>query len=96
MVEYSMSTLWLYISQKINLKRHLNRKNICKPILEDISIEEVKKHYGFIHSTKIHQNPPKLHQNPPNHPPKISTKNPPKIHQNRQIYPPKSTKIHQN
>ena len=92
MVEYSCLRCGYIASQKINLKHHLNRKNICNPILEDISIEEVKKYYGFIDSTKIHQNPPKLHQNPPKSPPKISTKK----HQN----PPKceisSTKIHQN
>jgi len=92
MVDYSCLRCGYMASQKINLKHHLNRKNICNPILEDISIEEVKKHYGFITSTKIHQNPPKLHQNPPKSPPKISTKK----HQN----PPKceisSTKIHQN
>ena len=92
MVDYSCLRCGYIASQKINLKHHLNRKNICNPILEDISIEEVKKHYGFINSTKIHQNPPKLHQNPPKSPPKISTKK----HQN----PPKceisSTKIHQN
>ena len=92
MVEYNCLRCGYIASQKINLKHHLNRKNICNPILEDISIEEVKKYYGFIDSTKIHQNPPKLHQNPPKSPPKISTKK----HQN----PPKceisSTKIHQN
>ena len=33
--------------QKINLERHLNRKNICDPIDDFISIDEVKKHYGF-------------------------------------------------
>ena len=92
MVEYICNRCGYNAKQKINLMRHLNRKNICNSILEDISIEEVKKHYGFIDSTKIHQNPPKLHQNPPNPPPKISTKK----HQN----PPKceisSTKIHQN
>ena len=34
-------------SQRINLKHHLNRKKICKPILCDISIEDIKKHYDF-------------------------------------------------
>ena len=34
-------------SQKSNLINHLKRKNICKPLLEDISIEDIKKHYGF-------------------------------------------------
>jgi len=33
--------------QKIDLERHLNRKNICEPILEPMSINEVKKYYGF-------------------------------------------------
>ena len=33
--------------QKIDLERHLNRKNICDPIDDFISINEVKKHYGF-------------------------------------------------
>jgi len=27
--------------------RHLNRKNICTPTKDDISIKNVKKHYGF-------------------------------------------------
>ena len=56
MVDYSCLRCGYIASQKINLNHHLNRKNICNPILEDISIEEVKKHYGFITSTKIHQN----------------------------------------
>ena len=34
-------------SQKSNLINHLNRKNICKPLLADISIEDIKKHYMF-------------------------------------------------
>jgi len=34
-------------SQKSNLINHLNRKNICKPLLADISIEDIKKYYGF-------------------------------------------------
>ena len=33
--------------QKINLERHLNRKNICDPIDDFISIDEVKQYYGF-------------------------------------------------
>ena len=32
---------------KGNMKHHLNRKNVCEPILDDIDIEEIKKHYGF-------------------------------------------------
>jgi len=37
-------------SQKSNLKNHLKRKNICSPILEDISIE----HICFIYDFEIH------------------------------------------
>jgi len=29
------------------MKQHLNRKNICNPIEDDVDIEEIKKHYGF-------------------------------------------------
>ena len=47
MVEYICNRCGYNAKQKINLMRHLNRKNICKPILEDISIEEVKFIYGF-------------------------------------------------
>tara|TARA_B100000401_G_scaffold386656_1_gene290913 strand:- start:954 stop:2006 length:1053 start_codon:yes stop_codon:yes gene_type:complete len=43
--------------QKINLERHLNRKNICDPIDDFISIEEVKQHYGFDTNSKSLQNP---------------------------------------
>ena len=48
MVEYNCYRCGYIASQKINLKHHLNRKNICKPLLADISIEDIKKHYGFI------------------------------------------------
>jgi len=34
-------------SQRSNLENHLNRKNICEPILELMSIDEVRKQYGF-------------------------------------------------
>ena len=49
-------------SQRINLKHHLNRKKICKPILCDISIEDIKKHYDFEIKT-IPQNTSNLPQN---------------------------------
>jgi len=55
--------------QKINLERHLNRKNSCDPIDDFISINEVKKHYGFdINSKtapKLNPNEPKLNPNEP-------------------------------
>ena len=37
----------LDFKQKNHFLGHLNRKNICTPILEPISMEEVKKRYGF-------------------------------------------------
>jgi len=52
---------------------HLNRKKICKPILEDISIENIKNHYN-LEIDKIHQNninytknTPKLNEITPNY-----------------------------
>ena len=45
-------------SQKSNLESHLNRKNICEPILEPISIDEVKKYYGFINNSDSTQTAP--------------------------------------
>ena len=44
-------------SQRSNLENHLNRKNICEPIDDFISIYEVKKHYGFETNIKSLQNP---------------------------------------
>ena len=92
MVEYNCFRCGYRTSHKGSIINHLNRKNICTSILEDISIEEIKKYYGFNISTKIHQNSTKIHQNPPNLTPNISTKK----HQNPPNLPPKSTKIHQN
>ena len=39
--------------QKITLERHLNRKNVCDPTDDFISINEVKKYYGFTILEKI-------------------------------------------
>ena len=47
MVEYKCNRCGYNAKQKINLMRHLNRKNICQPLLEDISIENIQKQYGF-------------------------------------------------
>jgi len=95
MVEYNCFRCGYSTTHKGSLVNHLKRKNICNPILVDISIENIIKYYGFEitpKSTKIHQNPQKIHQNPPNLPPKISTK----IHQNPPKFENLSTKIHQN
>ena len=47
MIEYKCNRCGYNAKQKINLVRHLNRKNICLPLLDDISIENIRKHYGF-------------------------------------------------
>ena len=67
MVEYICNRCGYNAKQKINLMRHLNRKNICNPILEDISIEEVKKYYGFEINSKLLQNPSNHSKITPNH-----------------------------
>ena len=56
MVDYSCLRCGYIASQKINFKHHLNRKNVCKPILEDISIDEIKFMYGFEINSKSLQN----------------------------------------
>ena len=67
MVEYRCYRCGYTASQKINLKHHLNRKNICKPILEDISIEKMYEIYNFQNDIKRHPNStqtaPKQHPN---------------------------------
>ena len=79
MVEYKCFRCG-YSTTHASLVNHLKRKNICNPILVNISIENIIKYYGFEitpkspKSTKILKNPPKST--------KFSTK-----------FPPKSTKI---
>ena len=47
MVEYLCYRCGYVGKQKIHLKNHLNRKNVCKPVLDDIDVEEIKKFYDF-------------------------------------------------
>ena len=47
MSKYNCPRCGYIASQKSNLKNHLKRKNICKPILEDISIEQICFLYDF-------------------------------------------------
>ena len=46
-MKYSCLRCGLDFKQRCHLENHLNRKNVCEPILEPMSINEVKKHYGF-------------------------------------------------
>lgn len=74
MVEYRCMRCGYVASQRCNLKNHLNRKNICKPILDNISIEDVKKYYELENSTKLHNSPQNLHNFPQNLHKNTSTK----------------------
>ena len=47
MVEYKCFRCGYIASQRCNFRNHLNRKNICSPLLEDISIENIKNMYNF-------------------------------------------------
>ena len=42
MVEYLCHRCGYNTNKKCNIIQHLNRKNVCSPILGDISIEEIK------------------------------------------------------
>ena len=93
MVQYKCNRCGHIASQRCNFKNHLNRKSICEPLLDDISIDEVKFSYGLINEPKMTQNDPKTTQNDPilthhklNDEPKI-TQSEPKITQ----YEPKIT-----
>ena len=61
MVKYMCNRCGYIAKQKTHLLNHLNRKNICIPLLEDISIEEMKFTYGF----EMNHNKPKLNHNEP-------------------------------
>ena len=65
MVKYLCNRCGHQSKHKGNFKNHLNRKNICEPLLDDISIEEIKFLYGLISEPKTTQNDPKTTQNDP-------------------------------
>ena len=52
MVEYKCLRCGYTAKQKNHLINHLKRKNICRPLLENISIEKIKKYYGFENNTQ--------------------------------------------
>ena len=47
MVEYLCHRCGYNTNKKSNINQHLNRKKICKPILSDISIEDIKNYYNL-------------------------------------------------
>jgi len=67
MVEYLCYRCGYIGKQKNHLKNHLNRKFVCKPVLDDISIEEIRNYYFLEIAPKQHPNDtqiaPKQHPN---------------------------------
>ena len=87
MVNYKCNRCGYIASQRCNFKNHLNRKNICNPILEDISIDEIKFLYGFEQLEKHPQNSSLFPQNSSFSPPQKSSLSP----QNSSLFPQKSS-----
>ena len=48
---------------KGNLRHHLNRKNVCNAIEDDVKIDEIKKYYGFEIESKMNPNESKMNPN---------------------------------
>ena len=75
MVLYTCTRCGYNTTKRPHLKNHLNRKNICKPYMDDIDIEEVKFMYSLCDEPKMLQNAPKcskMLQNGENLAPKCS------------------------
>jgi len=53
MVKYKCLRCGYIASQRSHFKNHINRKNICKPILEDISMEQIKIYYKIDNYTDL-------------------------------------------
>ena len=87
MVNYKCNRCGYIASQRCNFKNHLNRKNICNPILEDISIDEIKFLYGFEQLEKHPQNSSLFPQNSSFSPPQKSSLSP----QKSSLFPQKSS-----
>ena len=70
MVKYECFRCGYIASQKIGLVRHLKRKNICEAKINNICIDEIKKHYGF----EVNPNESKMNPNESKMNPKITEK----------------------
>ena len=56
MVYYECQRCGYNTTLKGNIKHHLNRKNVCEPILDNISIEQMKDIYNLNETSKNPQN----------------------------------------
>ena len=70
-MKYNCLRCGIEFKQKNHLICHLNRKNICEPIDDFISIDEVKKHYGFDTFDEKKLNGPQLSSKTPHFSSKI-------------------------
>ena len=66
MVEYKCNRCGYITNHRNSMKNHLNRKNICNPLLEDISVDEIKFLYGFEPMEKLLQIAPNCSKTAPN------------------------------
>ena len=87
MVLYECTRCGYSTKHRNSIKNHLNRKNICEPILEDISIDEIKFLYGFEQLESLPQNSSILPQNSSFSPPQKSSLSP----QKSSLFPQKSS-----
>ena len=81
MVYYKCLRCGYTSNHKPNFINHLNRKNICSPLLEDISIENIKIHYNLKHTKNLNPIEPKLNPFEPmtmnhDHEPKLNPNEP--------------------
>jgi len=72
MVLYSCFRCGYNTKFKSSIINHLNRKNICNPLLDNIDIEDIKIYYGI----KTPQNSTIIHKNPQLQTPQFSTISP--------------------
>ena len=63
MVYYECQRCGYNTTLKGNIKHHLNRKYVCEPILDNISIEQMKEIYNLNETSKNPQNNSKLLKN---------------------------------
>ena len=55
MVFYKCLRCGFKSNHKTNFRKHLNRKFICKAILKEIDIYEIKKHYNMLEPNEINK-----------------------------------------
>tara|TARA_B100000401_G_scaffold435848_1_gene378262 strand:+ start:105 stop:986 length:882 start_codon:yes stop_codon:yes gene_type:complete len=72
MVVYNCPRCGYNTKYRSHIKNHLNRKNLCEPLIEDMEIEEIKFMYNLCEDPKITQKNPKI----THFEPKITQNNP--------------------